>query len=649
MGGMRFTIVLGIAMLCAPLVGLANAQGSRCTAKKMSAAGAKAAGKLRCAAKAKGAGVALDPLCGATASYRYDLVWVNAEAIGDCLAPAGDRNTVELLVDELVTDLDTMLGGGSEPSRCTGKKLAAAGKWVAGATKCAARAIGTGGAADPACDYRASYKFTRAWTTAERLGDCQTRGDQAAVAERVELFLADLSGALTSGATTSTTTPPPTTSTTSTTLVAPQCATVPAPPTTALGSTCKTVFPPSPGIACTIATPGTPYYVNAATGDDANDGLSPSRPWATLCMALAAAPSGSSVLVAAGTYTTAQITLDRPLTVKGGYDAGFTSWDPDAHPTVFAGRLSLAHDQAVFGGFRMISRPASSTWCDTMHTITAGTLVRNYIEIVYTSLSNSTQCAETISVEPVAGAAAGVACNDIYVRGESASHTLGVAAVELYALGGDASLDANRICLDDYANKWFAETVSGYGTCGNGVDVSTLTLTNNIIENAASGQAVGSFYGCGHDLNMVLTNNTIVTNGAGITGYAGESGGTVRWQLTNNIVTGIASGSGSGVQVGTSPGVVVDSASGNLVFGFSNNGISPAPVMASQNDTTGFWTPSQVLVDAAHGDFRPRSGGPAIGTGVNVFGQAAYGSVIDDLALRPRPVTGPWDRGAFAH
>jgi Protein of unknown function (DUF1565) len=420
------------------------------------------------------------------------------------------------------------------------------------------------------------------------------------------------------------------------------------PPEGTLDSTCTLPFPPTSAIPCSIVTPGKQYYVNAATGNDANSGASPSQPWQTLCRAVGGAAPGSTIRVAAGTYLDGNIAIEKALTVKGGYDATFADWDPVGHPTYFHGKLTLSDDAAVWGGFRMTSRPASSEWCDGMHHVTAGTLVGNYVEIVYTSLRDDTQCAQLIDVQPAGGHSATLACNDIYVRGKSPQHLLGTTAVELYALGGAVMLDSNRVCLDGYPNTWFAETVSGYGTCG-GTSVSQLTLANNVIENAASGYAVGSFYGCGHDLDMVLTNNTVLTNGAGITGYAGESGGQVRWKLTNNIVARSPSGSGSGVQLGTDPGVVVTSAAGNLVFGFADNAITPTPQTASQNDTGGAWTPNQVFVGPPIGDYRLRAGSPGIGTGINVYGLPAYGSVIDDLLQQPRPASGSWDRGALKY
>jgi len=184
------------------------------------------------------------------------------------------------------------------------------------------------------------------------------------------------------------------------------------------------------------------------------------------------------------------------------------------------------------------------------------------------------------------------------------------------------------------------------GTCA--ATPASIAVTNNVVENAVTG-AIGSaaeFYGCNSgDLQLVFTNNTVLSASDGLTGYAGTAG-TVRWTLANNILVGTAN-RGSAVAVG-SGAVEIASSIGNLVFGFADNGLHPAPSFTSGDDTRGGFTASQVFVDAGHGDFALLAGGPGVDTGVNVHGQAAYGSVISDLMQRARPASGAWDRGALA-
>ena len=107
-----------------------------------------------------------------------------------------------------------------------------------------------------------------------------------------------------------------------------------------------------------------------------------------LCHAINQLPTGNTLLVAEGNYADEFVTLDMAVTVKGGYDSSFTSWDPDSYHTVFWGRLTLDHPGCVWGGFRMLSTPMISSnvyW----HNITQGTLVRNFIETQFSSSSSS--------------------------------------------------------------------------------------------------------------------------------------------------------------------------------------------------------------------------------------------------------------------
>src|SRR5262249_29044646 len=87
-----------------------------------------------------------------------------------------------------------------------------------------------------------------------------------------------------------------------------------------------------------------------------------------------------------GDYASAEVYVDKELTVKGGYDATFSSSDPDLHPTAFYGKLTLDHNAAVWGGFRMLGNPINAdSWSYMQHRIAAGMLLRNYIEIVVVS------------------------------------------------------------------------------------------------------------------------------------------------------------------------------------------------------------------------------------------------------------------------
>ena len=72
----------------------------------------------------------------------------------------------------------------------------------------------------------------------------------------------------------------------------------------------------------TFATPTctTTCYVNAATGNDGNDGQTPGTALKTVNAALAAVSSGGTIVVAAGTYTE-QLTINKPVTITGAGQA----------------------------------------------------------------------------------------------------------------------------------------------------------------------------------------------------------------------------------------------------------------------------------------------------------------------------------------
>ena len=167
-----------------------------------------------------------------------------------------------------------------------------------------------------------------------------------------------------------------------------------------------------------------------------------------------------------------------------------------------------------------------------------------------------------------------------------------------------------------------------------------------MIEKAGlSGGKGVEFYGCGMaDMNITLTNNTILSSGSGIEGYEGPPS-VLHWKLTNNIIFSMMNGANA-VDVG-SGAVQIVSSEGNLTFGFSANGISPAPLMSAGDDTSGVATPASVFVAPAAGDFHLLPGGQGAGTGINVFGVPSYGAVTTDILQAPRPMVGAWARGAY--
>jgi len=602
---------------------------ARCSAMKMRAEGRELTAELRCHARAKRRGTKVDAACLGQASMALDTAFARAGSSCD----GSVRGATTRLVEWTNTLLNDIAGGG----RCPAAEIAATRRAFARLAVVTADPSGRKAAKRAPSTKRAlCHAFRRA-------GDCGVSCD--IVFGHVTDCWSDLVAEVGAPTTSTTTTLSPASSTIFTS--SSTTSTLPPPPAP---STCRLPRDPVAGIACGIDTRGSTYYVDAGSGDDSADGTAPTRAWATLEHAFAGVPSGSSVLVAAGTYTTAELVIDRPVVMKGGYDATFGTWDPDRNPTVFTGRLTLADDAAVFGGFQMVARPAGrgggTAWGD-LHHVSAGTLIRNRIDIDYTA-STDQHWFYAITASAAAFHASRLLCNDMHIQSHAApGGFLATDAIEfgnLAAHTGTAEVSLNRICLDDHANGWVSTVIDGYGSCGD--QPANIAVTNNVIENAVASEpsAAVEFYGCSHDLDLVFTNNTLVSAGSGLVGYANPPG-VVRWKVTNNIIAGTGT-RGNGIDVGTGA-VEIASSEDNLIFGFANGRIQPAPRHEEGNRVTQDSLAS-VFVAADAGDFHLLPASPAAAAGLNVFGIPAYGNVTADLDLRARPATGAWDCGALA-
>jgi predicted outer membrane repeat protein len=79
-----------------------------------------------------------------------------------------------------------------------------------------------------------------------------------------------------------------------------------------------------------------PVYVSP-TGNDANDGASPSTAKQTINAGIAVTQAGGTLRIATGTYRE-NVLISRSVTIQGGYDATFATLDPVATPVVIDGR-----------------------------------------------------------------------------------------------------------------------------------------------------------------------------------------------------------------------------------------------------------------------------------------------------------------------
>jgi len=425
----------------------------------------------------------------------------------------------------------------------------------------------------------------------------------------------------------------------SATIASGSCTSFSIPTQGALSTNCEQVFPPTTGVPITIAETAVKYYVNASGGSDNNDGKTPAKAWSTLCKAVAMAPGGSTILVAQGGYASTSVIVAKELTIKGGYSSNFANWSPDTYPTVFYGQLTLDHNKAVWGGFRMKTTPTTSL---TQHNLRAGKFVRNYVETLF---SGGATTSASLGATACVGATSTLLGNDVYSRSTtSTSH----AAIQFGNQRGATILDSNRICVEGKASGATTYAITGSGP-NLGGSVPTLIARNNVLEAASNNAYLVNFLGSsgGIDFNLIFTNNTMLGRTYGISG-TGATSGKMRWRLTNNILFSLTGGS-TAVSLGSGAGVSLDSVENNLVFGFNNNifNVVPAPAVSAGNDTTNTPTATSVFINATAGDLRLKTGGQGDGTGKNVYNQSTYGTVTTDLMQSPRPSTGSWDRGAY--
>src|SRR5437867_4444366 len=100
---MRRGFLIGVAVLVLGGAGVraATDPAAKCSSTKRKASGKKAAGKLKCHAKALTKGVGVDPFCLGKEEAKFSAAFEKAEGKGGCFT-LGDAAAVECKVDEVV-------------------------------------------------------------------------------------------------------------------------------------------------------------------------------------------------------------------------------------------------------------------------------------------------------------------------------------------------------------------------------------------------------------------------------------------------------------------------------------------------------------------------------------------------------------------
>jgi len=328
--------------------------------------------------------------------------------------------------------------------------------------------------------------------------------------------------------------------------------------------------------------------------------------YSTISAALAAAQDGDTIRVVAGTYVE-YVTIDKTVTLQGGWNATFTAHDPVAYPTIIRppdASFSVVNIQGQIGDPSIVAptldgfvitdggggnhggglRVTNSNAVVTHNTITGnmgylyggGIWVQNGAPVLqYNRVENnhinqsSGGWGGGIELENTQAILIGnVIVNNTIT--DSIGYGGGVAVMG----GGGVTLASNTITGNKAATLTTATPKNdiGYGG-GVYVENASVNLTGNLIQsNFANGVYAFSFggaYGYGGGIEIVnspaftLTGNTIISNTASYKYYLYLSGGGLEIKyssglLTDNLIAGnhangnILFGNGGGLAVYTS-------------------------------------------------------------------------------------------------
>ncbi len=324
------------------------------------------------------------------------------------------------------------------------------------------------------------------------------------------------------------------------------------------------------------ASPG-PLYV-APGGDDARDCSSLANRCRTVQRGVDVAASGDEIRVATGVYidvsvrprndmtTTGVVTqvvyVSKTVTIRGGYNADFSAWDPNAYPTTLnaqnqgRGIYITGNISPTLEGLRVTGGNAAGLGgyiyygtYDTgggVYVITAtATLSNNQVFsntapygggglcLVYSAarLNGNTIFSNAVTT---GGGGLFLYNNAATLEGNTVtSNTSGNLGGGLYLFGSSATLKGNTI------------TFNTAHTFGGGIDVASCspTFSGNLFSNNSAQKGGGLYLWYS---TSILTNNVIADNWASSTGSGLWTGGS-RPRLLHTTIARNVGGDGSGV------------------------------------------------------------------------------------------------------
>jgi hypothetical protein len=278
-------------------------------------------------------------------------------------------------------------------------------------------------------------------------------------------------------------------------------------------------------------------------GGVANDCTSPSDPCRSVQRAVNAADSGDGVRVATGVYTdlhviqgmTQTVYISRPVTVRGGYSADFTTWDPDPSATVLDAREEGRAFWIDGGG----ASPATIEALQLKDGSTPDGGGAVYAAGAQVTISGC----ETLNANAAEEGGA------IFLRDSAGSRIVNTAIVDTSGIingcGGICIVGGNHVTVD-------RTDVSGSQGTGILVDGGEfITVSNSVVRQtqityrAVGGIAFTRTVGAALMYSHIFSNTAFAYAGVGVI----ESDGTV---LIGNQVSRNQSGSASGIYIGDS-------------------------------------------------------------------------------------------------
>jgi uncharacterized membrane protein len=366
----------------------------------------------------------------------------------------------------------------------------------------------------------------------------------------------------------------------------------------------------------TIANPTTGDRFVSKLGSDVNNNCTQQAPpCATIGYALNQAAWGDTIFVAQGTYNETDLLVNQDVSLRGGYNNGFTRPGGMIDPA-----LTVIDAQSAGRGLRILVGAA-------YHPVIEGFTVRNASAslggAVYVEASSSPTLTHLILVDSSATRGGGLYIDlgnpvlqdvvisttlatgqggGIYVNGGSpvfqGVRIFGARAGDgggLYVAGGNVTVQGLRIVSNTATSR-------GGGVYQAG---GTLALWNNFIySNTALSGSGGGVYKAGGALSVV--NDTLYANQAGASGGGVFDGGSGTLAITNTIVVSNSAASGGGIY----------SAGGSSLLDYNDVWHNTAASFPDSNVPTGAHSiaADPLFVDAAAGDLHIVSTSPCFDT-----------------------------------